>query len=76
MKNIIIVFLSLFLLSSCVTANQKHYIQKVDGTWVSKKKFNREMKRVNRNVWKKFNKKELNDLFNNTNVLIDTTTNK
>lgn len=76
MKNIIVISLLLFLLSSCVTTNQKHYIQKVDGTWVSKRKFDREMKRVNRNVWKKFNKKELNDLFNNTNISIDTISNK
>lgn len=78
MKNVILILLSLILLSSCVTTQDKHFIQKVDGTWMSKREVHRFCKRTDRKIYKNMSKKRLNELFDNTTITIsiDTTTTK
>jgi hypothetical protein len=41
MKNIIITLSVVLLLGSCATTNQKHYYQKPNGEWISKRKLDR-----------------------------------
>lgn len=47
MKSIITLII-IFSLSGCMTYHEKYYFQKVDGTWISKRKY----ERISHKAWK------------------------
>lgn len=71
MKNIIISLSIVFLLGSCVTTNQKHYYQKPNGEWISKRELDRFCKQALRKAMRSVSKEDMKILMD-VPVNIDT----
>jgi histone H3/H4 len=84
MKNIIITLSVVLLLGSCATTNQKHYYQKPNGEWISKRKLDRICKQALRNAMRSVSKEDMKILMGvpmnidtnsfGTSIFVDTNT--
>jgi hypothetical protein len=71
MKNIIITLSVVLLLGSCATTNQKHYYQKPNGEWISKRKLDRICDQALRKAMRSVTKEDMKILMG-VSVNIDT----
>jgi len=71
MKNIIITLSVVLLLGSCATTNQKHYYQKPNGEWMSKRELDRFCKQALRKAMRSVSKEDMKILMD-VPVNIDT----
>jgi hypothetical protein len=84
MKNIIITLSVVLLLGSCATTNQKHYYQKPNGEWMSKRELDRFCKQALRNAMRSVSKEDMKILMGvpmnidtnsfGTSIFVDTNT--
>jgi hypothetical protein len=84
MKNIIITLSVVLLLGSCATTNQKHYYQKPNGEWISKRELDRFCKQALRNAMRSVSKEDMKILMGvpmnidtnsfGTSIFVDTNT--
>ena len=71
MKNIIITLSVVLLLGSCATTNQKHYYQKPNGEWMSKRELDRFCKQALRKAMRSVSKEDMKILMG-VPITIDT----
>jgi hypothetical protein len=84
MKNIIITLSVVLLLGSFATTNQKHYYQKPNGEWMSKRELDRFCKQALRNAMRSVSKEDMKILMGvpmnidtnsfGTSIFVDTNT--
>jgi hypothetical protein len=84
MKNIIITLSVVLLLGSCATTNQKHYYQKPNGEWISKRKLDRICDQALRKAMRSVSKEDMKILMGvpmnidtnsfGTSIFVDTNT--
>lgn len=84
MKNIIITLSVVLLLGSCATTNQKHYYQKPNGEWISKRKLDRICDQALRKAMRSVSKEDMKILMGvpmnidtnsfGTSIVVDTNT--
>lgn len=84
MKNIIITLSVVLLLGSCATTNQKHYYQKPNGEWISKRELDRIYDQALRKAMRSVSKEDMKILMGvpmnidtnsfGTSIVVDTNT--